>query len=180
MKPTPVRRILWVIAILIALGLLNRYQKVSCLRFPVKRQSLFSLQIQSLIACRHEPVGQPQGQAIHHHQRVGSAVPRNGGGQIPWLFDGAQARHAQGAVALVARNALAHFVVPGLCRGNQHRAVVARLRQPVARQQLGAARLAAFLATQDEFGGDGCVRHGHRGTPPIRWATASGLEGNHA
>ncbi len=36
-----------------AWGLLNRYQKVSCLRFPVKRQSLFLLQIQILITCRH-------------------------------------------------------------------------------------------------------------------------------
>ena len=81
-------------------------------------------------------------------------------------------------VALVAGDARAHFVVPGLGGGDEQRAVRGRTRQPVACEQLGAARLAAFLPAQDEFAARNAGVHAP--SPPSRYATARGLEANHA
>ncbi len=67
---------------------------------------------------------------------------------------------ALGAVALVARDALAHLAVPGLGGGDQHRAVVRRRRQPLAREHFRAARLAAALAAKDEFAARDGLSHG--------------------
>jgi len=82
-------------------------------------------------------------------------VPHNGSGHIARLFHRLQTWHALGAVALVAGNAVAHLVVPGLPGGDQHGAVVGGPGQPVACQQLSAAGFAAFLTAQDELGSDG-------------------------
>ena len=142
-------------------GLPKRFQKHSCLRLPVKRQGLFLFKFHGFYTQRHRPVREPQREAVHHHQGLRRAVPLDGSGHVVRLLHRLQARHAHGAVALVARDALAHLVVPSLARGDEHGAVVRRLREPVARQQLGAARFAAFLAAEDELAtGDARVRSG--------------------
>ena len=47
------------------------------------------------------------------------------------LLQRLHARHARGAVALVAGDALAHFLVARLCGGNQQRTVRRVGRQPL-------------------------------------------------
>ena len=54
-------------------------------------------------------------------------------------------------VLLMTRNTFAHLIIPGLRGSNHHGVVVRRLSQPLLRQQLGAARLAASLAAEDQF-----------------------------
>jgi hypothetical protein len=91
-----------------------------------------------------------------------------------------QAGHALGAVALVAGDALAHLVVPGWAVAMSSGAVLGRLRQPVARQQLGAARLAAFLATEDELAAADAGVRVMRPPRPAGAPPPAGLEGNQA
>ena len=104
----------------------------------------------------HQQIGQPQGQAIDHGQRLRLAVTAQRLGKLQGFFNRAQFGNPDGAIRLVARNPFAHFLVPRLGRGNQHRAVRWRPGQPSTRQHFCAARLAAGLAAQDQLAaGDG-------------------------
>ena len=123
-------------------------------------------------------MGQPQRQAVDDHQRLRAAVLAQRSGQIERLFHRQHPRHALGAVALVARNALAHFIVPRLGSRQKNGAVVAALEKPITRQQFSAARFAAFLAAEDQFAAGYRQSHGVR--PPNSAATALGLDANHA
>jgi hypothetical protein len=117
---------------------------------------------------RHHEVGEPQREAVDHHQRLGRALRDDGARQLDRLLDGAHAGHALGAVGLVAHDALEHLVVVGLavaistarCRGGG---------EPVDGALLGAARLAALLAAEDEF-----VLGGLRSYSAVAWAPFDG------
>ena len=141
---------------------------------------------------RHQPVCQPQGQAINHQQPLRAAVLGQHLGQLARFLYGQHAWHALGAVALVARNALAHFRIPGLA-GRHQRSLIPGIRlQPLARQQLRTTGFAAFLPAQYQLGtrhdeGDcACRAHGDglKAQPsivaPKSAATADGQDGNQA
>jgi hypothetical protein len=102
------------------------------------------------------------------------------GGQVAGFFQRLQAGHALGPVALVAGNALAHLAVPRLGGGDEQGVVRGRLGQPVTRQQLGTAGLAAFLAAEDQLRAADLHGVAHAATPPSSRATATGLDGNQA
>ena len=113
----------------------------------------------------------------HDDEGVRRTVLHQGARQIARLLQRLHARHARGAVALVAGNTLAHFLVARLCRGDEQRAVPGVGRQPRRRQRLGAARFAAFLATENQFAAGHSQAHTR---PPSSCATATGLEANQA
>jgi hypothetical protein len=78
-------------------------------------------------------------------------VPANGLGQFKGILAGRHARHALGALAPLARDALAHFLVPGLRGGDVNGAMLRRLAQPNRSQRFGPCGLAIVLAAQDQF-----------------------------
>ena len=72
----------------------------------------------------HHAVGQPQGQAIDYQQHIGTTVHGQSLRQGQGLFNGSHARHTLRAVGLMAADARAHFLVPGLGCGDQYGAMV--------------------------------------------------------
>jgi len=72
-------------------------------------------------------------------------------GHMQRFFHRLHARHTLGAALLVTRNARLHFIVPSLCRGQQHRTVRRMGLQPRQRELFGTHRLAAFLAAHNQF-----------------------------
>ena len=99
----------------------------------------------------------------------------------PTLF-GRLSRSAavRSGLAAVAAFGAGHARAQALGGGDEQRVVRGRLGQPVTRQQLGTAGLAAFLAAEDQLRAADLHGVAHAATPPSSRATASGLEGNQA
>mmetsp|Transcript_26229 Transcript_26229/g.61993 ORF Transcript_26229/g.61993 Transcript_26229/m.61993 type:complete len:252 (-) Transcript_26229:1448-2203(-) len=95
---------------------------------------------------RHQPVGEPQRQAVDHDQPTGCVGRAEGIAKRQRRLDGVEAGRPVGAVVL---NARLHLRVGSQRRGDDGHLAAPGL--PAQGQAFGLARLAAALAADDEF-----------------------------
>ncbi len=97
-------------------------------------------------------VGQPERQAVDDQQTMRLAVTADDTGQVVRFFHRLHGGELPLAVGPVTGNAGAHVVVVRLGSGDEQGFAVRNIRlEPLHGQLLGAAGLAAALATEDEF-----------------------------